>query len=393
MYPPSPTEYGSANRRRNTSRTSTIDVYHRGRPPGPDRGRIGHDYRRAPHLVTLAVPPGESLDAARERIETEHADAEYVDADEASERVTEALERTRRVLHEYEETPENGLVVYAGVVDAELVDYTFDDLPSPVAEAAYERSNEFETGPLDVAVDEPTYGLLVVEHGEAALGRFAGDDVELIETFRSDRWEDNPTSGGLGDREREHREFFEEVAETAAVELLGEEADEQRRSEASPGEADVDPVEGVFVGGSSVTASEFLEEEYLDHRLRKRVVSDAFAVGDASEEGLEQLAEKAREHLEEAEREHVRDLLEEFFAELETDEAVAGREAVETALEYESVETTLATEALSAEELRELEQRTVAQGGEFVVVPSDVDGGDRLREEGGVGALLRFPIE
>lgn len=106
-----------------------------------------------PHLVTLAVPPGESLDAARERIEAEHADAEYVDADETPERVTEALERTRRILHEYEETPENGLVVYAGVVDAEPVDYTFDDLPSPVAEATYERSNEFETGPLDVIVD------------------------------------------------------------------------------------------------------------------------------------------------------------------------------------------------------------------------------------------------
>lgn len=346
------------------------------------------------HLVTLAVPPEKHIGSALERIEKEHARTEYIDSDETTERVTEALERVRRVVNEYAETPENGLVVYAGVVDTETVDYVFDDLPSPVAEERYERSNEFETEPLDVALDQSTYGLLVVEHGEAILGRLTDGHVEVTETFQSDRREENPTSGELGDRERTHREFFDRVAERAAVEFLGENADEQRKSEANPGQSDIDPVEGLFVGGSSVTASEFLEEEYLDHRLRNRLVTDAFAIGDASHEGLEQLADKAREHLEEAEREKKRELLDEYFAELETgDETVSGREATEEALEYEGVATTFASETMSAEDLRSFEQRTVSQGGTFVVVPTDIDGADRFREEGDIGALLRFPIE
>ncbi|MFH5797737.1 hypothetical protein [Haladaptatus sp. CMAA 1911] len=345
-----------------------------------------------PHLVTLAVPPEQPIDAALERIEEEHARTEYIDADETSERVTEALERVRRIVSDYEETPENGLVVYAGVVDAETVDYVFDDLSSPVAGERYERSNEFETEPLDVTTDESTYGLLVVEHGKAILGRFSDGDVEQIESLRSDDTEDNPTSGELGDREQTHREFFERVAERAMIEFLGETADEQRRSNANPGQSDIDPVDGLFVGGSSVTASEFLDGDYLDHRLRNRVVADAFAVGDASRNGLEQLADKAGDHLEDARRVDVREHLDEFFGELETgDEAVSGREAVEEALEYEGVATMLASETLSAEELRDYERRTVAQGGEFVVVPSDVDGGDELRD--GLGALLRFPID
>ena len=121
----------------------------------------------------------------------------------------------------YEETPENGLVVYAGVVDTETVDYVFDDLPSPVARETYERSNEFETEPLDIAADEATYGLIVVEHGKATVGRFTEDDVEQLETLQSDRKEENPTGGELGDRERTHREFFELVAEKAEIEIPG----------------------------------------------------------------------------------------------------------------------------------------------------------------------------
>ena len=346
------------------------------------------------HLVTLAVPPEKPIGTALERVEEEHARTEYIDSDETTERVTEALEQLRRVLNEYEETPENGLVVYAGVVDTETVDYVFDDLPSPVARETYERSNEFETEPLDIAADEATYGLIVVEHGKATVGRFTEDDVEQLETLQSDRKEENPTGGELGDRERTHREFFELVAEKAEIEFLGEDADEQRKAEANPGQSDIDPVEGLFVGGSSVTASEFLDGEYLDHRLWNRVVTDAFAIGDTSERGLERLAEEVRDHVQEAERDNVRELLNEYFAELETgDEAVSGREATEEALEYEGVATTFAAEDLSPEELRNFEQRTVSQGGEFVVVPTDIDGAERFREEGEFGALLRFPIE
>ena len=296
------------------------------------------------HLVTLAVPPEESIEAARERVEEEHARTEYIDADETSERVTEALERVRRVVDDYDETPENGLVVYAGVVDAETVDYEFDDLPSAVPEQRFERGESFDTAPLGVDADQSTYGLVVVEHGKAILGRFSGDDVEPVEALDSETAEDNPTSGELGDREEVHRDFFEQVAEEAEKAFLGEDADEQRRDEADPGEASIDPVDGLFVGGSDVTASEFLDGDYLDHRLRNRVVTDAVAVGDATEGGLEQLAAEARDHLEEAERENVQDVLDEFFAELDGDEAVAGRDAVDEGLEYEGVATTLAAE-------------------------------------------------
>ncbi|MDS0282518.1 peptide chain release factor 1 [Haloarcula onubensis] len=345
-------------------------------------------------LLSVAVPPELSLEAARERIEEAHTDAEQLERDETTEGTRAALETVRRVLNDYDETPANGLAVYAGVVGGDEVVYTFDDLAEPVPEFAFERDSEFDTDPLAVSPDTGRYGLLVVEHGKAALGTTAGEGAETVATLQSDTAADTPTSGELGDREQGQREFFEDVARRAGVAFLDEDPDDDAREDATPGEPDIDPVEGLFVGGSSVTATEFLEQGYLDHRLQQRVLGDAVSVGEASADGLEQLAAKVQDRLEAAERAAIEEHLGDLFAELDAGEAaVVGREDTEEALEYEAVETVLATESVPAERLRPLEQRAVEQGGDLVVVPADADGYDRLEDEGGVGAILRYPIE
>lgn len=346
------------------------------------------------HLVSLTVPPETPLEDALERLEEAHTDAEQLERDEATVHTREALEEVRRVLNDYDETPENGVAVYAGVVGSDTVVYTFDDLSEPVSEFTFERDNEFETAPLEVPRDTATYGLLVVEHGKAVLGRTSDGETETVTTVQSDTVEDNPTGGELGDREAVHRDFFEAVAERAGVVFLGENPDEDYREDANSGRADIDPVEGLFVGGSSVTATEFLEQGYLDHRLQNRVLADAFSIGEPSDEGLERLAEKAREHRRSVERAERETRLGRLFSELDSGgDAVVGQDATDEALEYEAVETLLASESLAAETLRALERRTVEQGGEFVVVPTDVDSHQRLEAEGDVGALLRFSIE
>jgi peptide subunit release factor 1 (eRF1) len=346
------------------------------------------------HLVSLSVPPETPLDDALERVEEAHTDAEQLERDETSVRARDALEETRRVLDDYDETPEHGLAVYAGVVDSDSVVYTFDDLSEPVSEFTFERDNEFQTDPLAVPRDTATYGLLVVEHGTAALGTTSGEKTETVATIQSDTVADNPTSGELGDRESVRRDFFERVAERAGIVFLDEDPDEDSREDATPGQADIAPVDGVFVGGSSVTASEFLDQGYLDHRLQQRVLADAFSVGEASDDGVEELAAKARDQRQAAERAETERRLSRLFSERDSGtEAVVGREATDEALEREAVEAVLASESLAAETLRSVERRTVEQGGQFTVVPTAVDSHHRLDEAGGIGALLRFPVQ
>lgn len=336
-------------------------------------------------LVTVAVAPDDGVGAMHEEIEEADARAEYLDED-ISEPHREALQQARRILADYDETPDNGLVIYTGVVDGDLVEYVFDDLPAPVPESTREHDNEFDTDPLEVATGATdSYGLLVVERGGAAIGISEGADVTAFETFDSDvpgKTRAGGQSAARFERRREQQkeEFFADVASTAEREFLD-----------SDGSLDID---GLFLGGTAVTVESFRDGDYLDHRLADLLI-DTFHVQYASEQGLRQLAEKARAESLEEHRE-ARDALDEFFAALhdEDEPVVYGPEKTDTALTYDAVETLLVSERRSAENVQSLRERVEQEGGDYVTIPTDIDRGEQFAEAfGGVGALLRFPIE
>ena len=338
-------------------------------------------------LLTVAVPPDGSLGEVRERVDEAHAEADYIDADAASKPRRAVLERAQRILGDYEETPPNGLVMYVGSLAGEddPVAYVFDDLPGPVAEFHYDWANEFDETALEAAADaSATYGLLVVERGGAALGFLEGERVALEETVDSDVPGKTKAGGQSADRfererDRQKEQFFDEVADEAERAFL---------------DGDEPAVDGLLVGGTTVTVDEFTDGDRLDHRLEDLLVGGTFSVEYASEQGLRQLAEKGREAVDDAEGAEVRETLEAFREALHDDgDVVYGAEAVEEALEYEAVETTLVSGDRPVEDIREYEERTTREGGEVVVVPPETEAGARFDETFGVAALLRFPIE
>ena len=335
-------------------------------------------------LVTLAVPPDESIGEARQPVETDYAEASQLDEQSFPKPLTDAVESVRSLLNEYDEVPENGLAIYAGAADGDLLTSVFDDLPVPIDDSVYRHANEFDLEPLE-AITEPEsiHGLLVVERGGAALGLLDDEGVEPIDTFESEV-PGKSSAGGQSaerferDRERQKREFFDEVAERAERQFLGD-----------------DPVDGILLGGTTGTIETFQEEAELDHRLEDRIVGE-FAVEYSSQQGLRQLAEKGQEAIDERDREGVRKTLDEFFERIgNDDEPVAyGYDEVDDALEYDAVETLLLSTALEGSDLQEFGDRTEEQGGETVVVPDDFRDGNRFDEAfDGVGALLRFPTE
>ena len=340
-------------------------------------------------LVTLAVPPDESLEAAHNRIERDHAESEYGDSGPVNQHLQETLGEIRHILQEYEGTPENGIVVYAGVEDEELHTYVFDDLPTPIDELVYEQSNEFDVGPLE-SMTEPaaTYGLLVVERGGAALGRLEGEEIIPIETLENEIADETPSQDNapeeaegeaLQDRQVEWKEgFFDDVADAAERAFLGEE-----------------PIDELLIGGTEITIEEFTDDDRLDHRLRDRIAG-TFTVEYASEQGLRQLVDRAEDYLTESEDRPAREALDRFFDAVDSeDEAVAyGREEIEEALTYDAVETLLLSESVPAEKTGELIERAEEIEAKHVIVPTDLDRGEQFQQAfGGFGALLRFEIE
>ncbi|WP_227356206.1 peptide chain release factor aRF-1 [Haladaptatus salinisoli] len=334
-------------------------------------------------LVTVTVPNGKSLNSIRERIAQEYASAENIKSDQTRDHVQQALKRVQRILRRYEDTPENGLVVYAGIVDGDLISTAFDDLPTPVAESTYRCDDHFDLTPLTEAVTpDETFGLIVIERGGAVIGRLVGERIIPIRTFESQVMGKSRAGGQSAqrferDRERQVREFFQQVSNVATDAFTGDEG----------------AVTGLVVGGTLATAKRFVSNGHLDHRLRNRLLG-TYSVEYATVQGLHQLVEKAEEQLFDAEQREGRERLDEFYSRLRDGDRVAyGVEEVERAIEFGAVEAVLVASPVSRDQREELETAVEQQGGEGYVISSDTERGSQFTTAfGGVGALLRFPV-
>jgi len=304
--------------------------------------RIAVDDER---LLTIAVPADRSVATVHERVEEDHAEVSYIDTDGVSSHEVDALEHARRVLAEYDETPPNGLV---------------------------------------------------------------DGDVEVVEEFDSDVMGKTRAGGQSAERfererERQRDEFFEAVAETAerafldrtTAERATEDVETTVGSDAAASDGD-GGVDGLLVGGTTGTVERFVDDDHLPSLLRDRMLGDPFAVEYANETGLGRLAELGADRIERVERRGPREALDDMFDAVATDDDVVtyGRDAVDDALTYEAVETLLLAESLRPEVFRALERRASEQGGETVVVPTDIEDGQRFAEGfDGRAAFLRFPVE
>ncbi|MFB6069302.1 MAG: peptide chain release factor aRF-1 [Halobacterium sp.] len=333
-------------------------------------------------LVSVTVPPDATVQAVRSRVAAEHAEAANIKSDRTRNRVRRALDRLQRSLRQYESTPEHGLAAYAGVVDGDLVSAVFDDLPAPIPESTYHCDDHFDLTAVEAAVAPgDTTGLVVVERGGAAIGELAGDHVRPVRRLDSQVMGATRAGGQSAqrfarERERQKHEFFEAVADTANDAFLGP-----------------DSVSRLAVGGTLSTAKAFVNGGYLDHRLVDRLVG-TFAVEYANARGLEQLVDAASRELLDAEARAARECLDDFFAGLRDDDAVTyGLEDVERAAEFGAVDSALVASNLPEEERAGVERAVDAQGGETYVVSTGTERGARFADAfGGVGALLRFPV-
>lgn len=344
-------------------------------------------------LVSVSVPPAESIDEMRQRVEEDHAEAEYLnDREEVRKPLKQALDETRRILHEYDETPENGLAVYVGTIGDDLVEAVFDDPPTPIEDRTYDYANEFDTTPLEPSASgTATHGLLIVARESATLGRYDGETIEHVESIESDVPSKQDATGRDEDRfqgrsEERRTEFFDSVGDAVERVFLD-----------SPPEGDEPAshdVEGLLLGGSEVIVERFHDGDHLPEALADEVLGP-FNVEYAAETGLRQLVDAA-EATGALEATDAREALDRFFDALDEDgeHAAGGVEDVEEALEYGAVETLLLAESLSAEEVQTLEARAEEEGASTIVVPTGLDRAEQLQEAfDGVAALLRFPIE
>jgi peptide chain release factor 1 len=339
-------------------------------------------------LVSVAVSTDEPIGEKRRAVREDVAEAEYLNVhEEVRKPLRRAVEAVKDSLDEYEETPENGLAVYAGVVGTDLVTYVFDDLPNPIRTGTYEYANEFDTTPLAANTEgTDTHGLLIVARESAVVATYDGEAIETLETVESDVPSKQAAEGRKEDRfqgrsEERAKEFFAAVGTAAERAFLKTGTDTREPA-----------VEGVILGGSEVMGERFLDEDVLPEPLDDEIVGP-FTVEYASETGLRRLVDEASaaDAFDDTE---ARETLDRLFDALDGDEpAVGGLDDVERALEHDAVETLVVADSVRPSVAQSLQKRTEEADGDCVVVPSDFERAERLEEAfDGVGALLRFRI-
>lgn len=130
-------------------------------------------------LISLYIPSDSSLQSSRRQMAEEQSEAANIKSDSNRKNVKKSLARVERVLKRYEQTPDNGLVVFTGVTDDDdTVEFVFDDLDAPLNYSDYKCDNTFHTQKLQEQLQpDNTLGLLVIERGGMSIGELRGSEV------------------------------------------------------------------------------------------------------------------------------------------------------------------------------------------------------------------------
>jgi peptide chain release factor subunit 1 len=216
-------------------------------------------------LVTVWIPPGKNLQSVRRSLRNERSESENIKSKQTRERVQGALERTTNVLHKYDETPENGLVVCCGNIDGDYYTFVFDDLPEPIRDSKYACSDEFELdGLLEMAFGgSEWWGLLVVTRDSASVGRYSNsefDYVDVIDCFESHVMGKSKAGGQSAQRFERLRQEQAENHYKKVVRLAERNFD-----------VDDPDFQGIALAGPNVTLSTFVD--FLPSRLQDEIVT------------------------------------------------------------------------------------------------------------------------
>ena len=262
--------------------------------------------------------------------------------------VVSALKKVIQYLKLYRQTPENGLAIFCGNVAEEEggVDiklYAIEP-PKPINISLYRCDQQFVLEPLrEMLGKREVYGLIAIDNKEATIGLLDGDRIEVLKKMTSGAHSKH-RAGGQSQRrferiiEQQHHEFKKRVAEAAQYFFLNRE-----------------DLKGIILGGPGPTKEYFLEEGYLHHELRKKVIGVVNTSYTYDIQALRDLVYNAESLLSEVEAMREKEVMQRFLKELIKDDgglALYGKKEVMTALRSGAVDVLLISDEIDTAEIK-----------------------------------------
>lgn len=347
---------------------------------------LGSYRGRHTELVSIYIPQGYDIIKIIHHVQTEQGTANNIKDKTTRNHVIDSLERIIRHLRLFKKTPENGLGVFAGNVSekenkANIQVFSIEP-PEPLQIRTYRCDQTFLLDPLkDMIEEKDVYGLIVLDNREGNVGILKGAIVKEIKKMTSDV-PGKTTKGGQSQaryariRELAAKVFHKKIADVANKEFL-----------------EMKNLKGIIVGGPGPTKETFLDGGYLNNEIKKKLIGvrDLSYTGDF---GLKELVEKSKDILAEQSFVKEKKLLDKFFTILskEHKKVVYGKEKTLKALEMSAVDILILVETLEDEFIDKLEEKALEYGTTVEIVSSETEGGNQLKELGGIAGILRFEV-
>lgn len=342
---------------------------------------------RHTELVSVYIPAGYDIIKIIQHLQQEQGTASNIKDAKTRKNVIDSLERMIRHLRLYNKTPPNGLAIFAGndsdhpsKVNIEVWSI---EPPDPLNFRLYRCDQTFMVEPLrEMMEHKGTYGLLVLDRREATLGFLKGHSIKEAASATSNVPGKTRAGGQSAQRyarirQEMKKEFFKRIAELANKTFLG-----------------LKDLKGILIGGPMPTKEEFVDGDYLNNELKKKIVclQDLSYTGDF---GLQELVDKSKEVLAKEVVMQEKTLVNEFFELLRKNpgKTAYGKAEVLKAVESGAVEKLMVSEGLPEEEIEEAQEKAEECSVDLQIISVETREGIQIRDLGGYAAILRYVIK
>ena len=141
-------------------------------------------------LVTVIIPTDRKISDARQLLQNEHGQAANIKSKSTRKNVQGAIESAISSLNTFKNAGERGIALFVGAIivgnnKTRLVNVVVDDPPVQLTSFRYRCDSVFEISQLEeMLIDRNSYGLFVIDRGEAAYGIATGKRRRICRSCR-----------------------------------------------------------------------------------------------------------------------------------------------------------------------------------------------------------------
>jgi len=287
-------------------------------------------------LVSLYMPNGTSIPDVTQQLVNERGTAANIKSKATGKAVIAALSSILNRLKQIRQLPDNGLVIFCGITQTGKVEY-FPITPiQPLTRKMYVCDTRFHTEYLREQLEEKDqFALMVIDRESAAYALLRGNHMTFLRNLTSFV----PGKHGKGGQSQRRIQ--------RGTEILAQEHLRRASELASELFLDLPDLKGIVIGGPSLAKDNFIRGEFLDYRLRDKVMGSV-DTGYTGEQGIRELMEKSVEILKDVRYLEEKELVQTFMRELGKDTGLVsyGQKEVTKAMDLGAVKTLLISEEL-----------------------------------------------